>query len=281
MSERTTGIEYRTPTPPGGAGVYSQRVFLVVVAVLTLAAAGLNGAVQFMQLHFKKQPVPMRQTFAKAIPQVMGPWVRVTNQETIDADVLHVLGTDKFMICSYVDTSKFGKSPEQILALFAGRTFDEQRNELFQLTVANPAAVLALNLTYYTGKADTVAHIPERCYVGDGYSTEQAGYASWTIGDQTLPVRSLKFARDTGRRPIPCNVAYFFHVNGRYEADSLKVRAELQNLFRRYGYYAKFEMRCDTDDRAAAEESMRSFMAVARPAFESAMPVWSEYSAKR
>ena len=45
--------------------------FLIAAAVLLAAAIGLNASVQFLQLHFKKESVPLRISFTdpKAMPQ--------------------------------------------------------------------------------------------------------------------------------------------------------------------------------------------------------------------
>ena len=48
------------------------------------------------------------------------------------------------------------------------------------------------------------------------------------------------------------DVAYFFQCNGAYESSSLRVRARLQDLFARWGYYAKVELMTQSGDSAAS-----------------------------
>src|SRR5947208_2521543 len=83
----------------------------------------------------------------------------------------------------------------------------------------------AVALTYYTGKADTVAHVPERCYVGEGFDPVNPKTELWKVGERMLEVRHIQFARrETGGA---ADVAYFFQCNGAYESNSLRVRARL------------------------------------------------------
>src|SRR5947207_10232034 len=84
--------------------------FLIAAAVLLAAAIGLNASVQFMQLHFKKEAVPLRISFTdpKAMPTVMGPWVQVAREDTLDADMLTSLATNEFLFCYYVNSKELG-----------------------------------------------------------------------------------------------------------------------------------------------------------------------------
>ena len=80
------------------------------------------------------------------------------------------------------------------------------------------------------------------------------------------------------------DVAYLFHVNGRYVSNNIAVRDELADLHKKYGYFAKIELMTDailrhrTDGAlvrfvvpindagvASAETQMKSFIAQARP----------------
>jgi len=255
--------------------------FLIAGAVLLAAALGLNGAVAKMQLHFKKEAVPLRISFTdpKAMPQVIGPWVQVAREDTLDSDMLASLATNEFLFCYYVNSTALGLTPHDVQKLMEGKNILEQKIMLAQLQRRKPTAVLQFNLAYYTGKADTVAHIPERCYVGDGFDPINPATEKWQIGDSSLEVRHITFENQTGSR-VPCNVAYFFHTNGHFESDSLKVRATLQNLFARYGYYSKAELMCVSNDRKASQQAMADFLTRALPSFEAALPDWKRYQGK-
>ena len=52
--------------------------FIVAVAVLGLAAVGLNGATSFLKLYFKKLPVSLSLPL-KEVPAQLGPWKQVTH----------------------------------------------------------------------------------------------------------------------------------------------------------------------------------------------------------
>jgi hypothetical protein len=262
-------------------GLFRQSSFLVAVAVLLVAALGLNASVQFLQLHFKKQPVPIRQSFKSGMPEVMGSWVQLARDENLNHDLVDALGTKEFLFCHYVNATALNRSPAALAKEFAQLPLADQKKKAMQILGEKPEAVLSLGLTYYTGSADTVAHIPERCYLADGYELEQQGSPVWPIEGRSVESRFLTF-ENTDRQNAPrCHVAYFFHVNGGYEGNSLQVRGALQNLFARYGYYAKVEVRADAMPRGQAEAVIRDFLTAALPHVEGSLPDWSQYKDRK
>src|SRR4029079_17639687 len=92
-----------------------------------------------------------------------------------------------------------------------------------------PQAVVRLAVTYYTGKADTVPHIPERCMVADGYQPvdpQTLSHPADTYADakpRQVAYRFTRFEDQSEMRRVSRNVAYCFHVNGHYESDPLGV----------------------------------------------------------
>jgi hypothetical protein len=50
-----------------------------------------------------------------------------------------------------------------------GKLKEDRAKLIGQTRVKHPAGVINLAVTYYTGLVDTVAHVPDRCYVADGY----------------------------------------------------------------------------------------------------------------
>ena len=275
----TRGAAAAPATSVGDAvrGLFRQRSFVVAVGVLLVAALGLNASVQYLQLHFKKQAVPIRQSFKQGMPEVMGEWVQVARDEVMSHDLVEALGTKEFLFCHYVNAAAVRKSPEALRKEFSALPLIDQKKKAARLQMEYPEAVLALGLTYYTGSADTVAHIPERCYLADGFEIAEQGTPAWPIDGRAVKARYITFENTDRHNAPPCHVAYFFHVNGGYEAESVAVRLALQNLFSRYGYYAKIELRSDMPDRARSEAVMRDFLAAALPHVENALPDWSEY----
>jgi cytochrome c551/c552 len=286
MSDNIITTSQQTPQaqPPARSALrpFRQPAFLIAAGVLLVAALGLNASVASLKLHFKKEPVPLRKSFTQpeAIPRVLGPWVRVAREEILDADMLASLATNEFLFCHYVDSRKVGLSVEEIQKLFAGKNLEEQRKLLMGFQKRNPDAAIQFYLTHYTGKADTVAHIPERCYVGSGYDPKDAKTETWSLANnRQLNVRHITFEHQSAAQ-IACDVAYFFHSNGSFESDSLMVRAKLQSLRARYGYYTKAELMCPTRDRRFSEPAMKDFLSHALPALEAALPDWEQYRGK-
>jgi hypothetical protein len=285
MIQEITNTPTQNESAPRGTGMlrpFKHTGFLIAAAVLLAAAVGLNASVGMLQLNFMKKPVPLRKSFtqAGAIPLVMGPWVQVAREEVLNKDMLASLATNEFLFCHYVDSRVYAKTPKEIQAMFANKDLNSQRQLLLQLQKENPRGVMQFYLTHYTGKADTVAHIPERCYVGSGFTPRDPGNENWSVGNRTLGVRHITFEHQTAIRQA-CDVAYFFHTNGRYESDSLRVRATLQNLFERYGYYTKIELMCGTGNRKVSQPVMQEFLTHALPALEEALPDWEQYKGKK
>ena len=67
---------------------------------------------------------------------------------------------------------------------------------------------MRLAITYYTGLVDTVPHVPEKCYVADGFEpTQRRRPARETLGayadgsPRDVAYRYLHFQDTTGHRP--------------------------------------------------------------------------------
>jgi hypothetical protein len=149
--------------------------------------------------------------------------------------------------------------------------------------------VIHLGLTYYTGLVDTVAHIPDRCYIADGYEPSSYDIPTWQLGPDSagkmfpLAVRFISFSDSTGNNRVSKCVAYFFHTNGHYESDPLGVRQTLEDLTERYGYYSKIELMtlvpkgtATEHDVALSSQAMTEFLTAARPQIELCLPDWQK-----
>ena len=170
-----------------------------------------------------------------------------------------------------------GKSAKERKQLLGAMRFDPR------FAAAAPRAIMNMAVTYYTGKADTVAHIPDRCYIADGYEPTEYKYPEWDVhaklandGDGVIKVRSIVFDDATGvASKVQKNVAYFFHTNGHYTDDPTKVRIALQNLTQKYGYYAKVELMTIDPNHDVAEQAMQDFLIVAIKPIEETLPNWN------
>ncbi len=271
--------------------------FAIVLLVLLVGAIGIEGASRAMQLHFRKEAMPLRaRDGLTALPQQLGSWICVPEPHTVNADLEHELGTHEYVFRQYVDLSAMsGGAPvttrEAVQALDK-LSPQERDSQLNQIRARNLNAVISFAVTYYTGKVDTVPHVPDRCYVADGFQPSLYDVRAWTLGNYSKGIprqvksRFIDFEDQTARGGQNRCVAYFFHVNGEYQEDPKAVRLRLQNLFERYGYFAKIEamtlmpMRpgaAENDpmkkkDREQASEAMQKFLTAALPEVEKLLP---------
>ena len=300
-------------TPPAGdaaspwKAAFSSKSFLLAALVLGLAAVGLNAATEALQVYFKKQPVPLRARLddpSNGVPGQLDSWVMVDEQNTLSPDVQHSLGTSEFIFRTYVDTAAV---PTELAAALTASLNEkdpaqakDKQAVVQKIQEVAPHAVLALNVTYYTGMVDTVTHIPERCMVADGFEPKNPQSVTMALGTKPdgstrdIPVQFFTFEDQTGRGRMNRHVAYFFHCNGGYEPNPVAVRVKLQNLFERHGYYAKVEVMSDEPARRVvaadedakrsasakqAQDSMARLLTQALPAVEKCLPDWAAVKA--
>jgi hypothetical protein len=298
------------PASPWKAA-FSSRSFLLAVGVLVVAAVGLNTAARALEMYFKKLPVPLRHRLDDAtagVPKQLGSWVSVQQTSSLDEDVQHTLGTRDFVFRTYVNTRVAGEDVVKRLVELGeeAEKYDESVESearekklkmvewhaaLRRVQAANPEAVISLNVTFYTGMVDTVAHVPDRCMVADGYEPKDTRSEKVVAGaypDSTpreVEMRVATFEDQTGHGRVARNVAYFFHCNGEYTPNAVDVRGKLQNLFEKYGYYAKVEMMTDDPGRqrdpgdqdaktSKSIEAMADLLASALPEVERCLPDW-------
>jgi Protein of unknown function (DUF3485) len=288
--------------------IMKQPQFVAAAVVLLIAAIGLNAAVTALQLHFKKMPVPLARDLHEIAPS-FGDWVQVSRDEPLQHDVQEVLNTDKYVFRDYVNVAQDSGAcglallvylhkddPQQKLddlrsaymtkstadrqAMLVGelkdKTTDERKEALYHVQEQYPNAVINMAVTYYTGLVDTVAHIPDRCYIADGFEPTDYEVPTWTLASgQALTVRFINFQDSSGTARIDRSVAYFFQVNGRWESDPLGVRRSLQNLLEKYGYYAKVELMTLDPDHQESATTMTQFLSAAMPEVQKCMPNWA------
>jgi hypothetical protein len=275
--------------------------FLLVCGILVIGAVGLNAAVARFQLYFLKQPVALTKDL-DTVPAQMGDWLQISKDEPLDHELQETLATDKYMFRDYVNTKaltwddlgsvgigRTGSDATPASALLnavAKQGSIERRGLVGQLQLRNPEAVINIAVTYYTGKVDTVAHIPERCMVADGYQpTETPETAWWDMGtgrlnstpggDQRLAVRFINFQDQTGAKRVTRRVAYFFFCNGQYVSDPVSVRTALADLRSRHGFYSKVELMTIIPDHDRCATVMSGFLQSVMPEVEKCFPDWN------
>jgi hypothetical protein len=259
--------------------VFREFHFVVAAVVLLLAALLLNGSVQYLQWHFRKLPVTLSQELF-TIPTKLGTWLCVSKGEDVDAELAESLGTNKFIFRTYVNTAVV---PQSAISALANGTKDQIAAKVGEIRAQNSDAVVSLAVTYYTGKADTVAHIPERCYVADGYDVVDTPQTLlWNVPTANPPadkleVRYISFEDRAGMSQVIKNVGYFFHANGQYISSPTEVRMKLQDLFEKYAYYTKVELMTTSRDSEKSKVVMANFLRVALPEIEKTFPDWNKY----
>lgn len=251
--------------------------FILVTVILLSCALGLTTATNFMKLHFKKLPIPPARPLTD-LPSRLGPWMQVSIDEPLGHEMLEALGTDKYVFRTYVDTrvGNLGSKLDQL----KDRSNKERMGAVAAIQEVAPGAVINVALTYYTGLADTVAHIPERCYIADGYDVSKYDVVSWDAmkgrpGDEKA--RCIVFEDTTpGRKSVSRNVAYFFNCNGQYMNDSIMVRRTLADLFQTHGYYMKVEMQTFNLKPEEYSRVMNDFLTYLLPEAEKCLPDWTK-----
>jgi hypothetical protein len=279
-----------------------QPGFLIAVGILAVSAVGLNGAVAWLKLSFLKQPVPLKMELT-TLPEQMGDWLQVSKDEPLDHELQETLGTDKYVFRDYVNVkvldwmdlirlgAKRGSDKDDSItaavhSIFDGKGSHERKALVGALQAMRPDAVMNLAVTYYTGKVDTVAHIPERCYVADGYQpSETPETLLWDMGpgrlngkpgeERPIAVRFLNFEDQTGAKRLTKRVAYFFFANGVYESDNLSVRQTLEDLRARHGFYSKVELMTSIPDHDQCAKVMSGFLTSVMPEVEKCYPDWN------
>lgn len=274
----TTSAGPTSGQPIGNIGLMRhllQPGFVIVALILLVCAIGLNAAVTSMKLSFQKKPVELT-VFGKELTQLpmdLGPWKMVSHDGRLNVDVEDALGTQQYVFRDYVDERLVGAEMVQRL-----REMDEMqcRRALTDMQMRDPRATISLAVTYYTGLVDTVAHIPDRCYIADGYQPTEYVVKTWPTQPDETNARFITFEDQTGFGKMARNVAYFFFVNGQQTSDPLGVRVALQNLTEEYGYYSKVELMVAQAKPAVAEAVMADFLGFAKPEIVQCLPDWQK-----
>lgn len=268
-------------TPGEGRRLLS---FRLVAGILIAAAVVLNVTVPTMKVTFRKQPVDPRRSL-KTLPIRLGHWTQISVDTPLNHDVEQTLAANEYVFRTYVDDRKV---PKDVIAKFATLSPDQCLQYAHDISKTDPSAVINFAMTYYTGSVDTVAHIPDRCYIADGFEVTAYETYKWPVlprpeGPKDLELRYLTFENHVDSRSVVNrNVAYFFNVNGSYESDPINgVRKRLQNLLEKYGYYSKVELNIDTNDTRVAQTTMRDFLLNAMPEIEQVLPDWQEIKARK
>lgn len=293
-------IAFVAPLRGNLARVVRERSFVGVAVVLAVAALSMAIVIQSLSLRFRKErldlAVPHLDDPKQGIPARVGNWVQVSKDEPLDHNTIEVLGTKEFVFRDYVDSRLFSAAQ---IAAFNDQDTKGRMRLLSQLQQEHPEGVIRLAITYYTGLVDTVPHVPEKCYVADGFQTEGSVAIGATVGayadgtPRNVDYSYLHFQDTTGMGRVDRDVAYLFHVNGRYVSNNIAVRKELADLLQKYGYFAKVELMttgragaklADADRDQAEAKSKQAFndlLTAVLPEVERCLPDWKKAMAAK
>jgi len=231
---------------------YLQPAFVICVAVLAVAGAGMSLARKQLGLYLKKEPLPLKKSLDSMDEAKLAPY-RVTAKQTIaNPEVLKSLGTEDYIEWVLDDPCEPQDSPVRQALLF---------------------------VTYY-GLPDRVPHVPEECYTGGGYQRLATNGVTFDVGaagqTRSIPGRYLLFGAARGDiwhagRQFP--VLYLFRVNGEYAGNRDDARIALnRNIFSRYAYFCKIELAFNQGSvapgRAEAVKASERLLGVVLPILE-------------
>ncbi len=228
------------------------KPFVACAGLLLLFATGFQ--IMTWNYSFRKKPLPLKEELSLLNKERLAPY-RLVRPEEIEPAVLDQLGTREYV-------QWIMQEPD---------------------SAAGPGRHLALFVTYYTGSADTVPHVPDDCYRGSGFDVVSETQDSITITaggrEVVVPLHILEFRK--ARQFIEQRsriVIYTFHANGQFRNDRTAVRLVLGSLSERYAYHSKLELSMDLDARttkAQAIASLKEFCRVVTPVLlEEHWPDW-------
>lgn len=222
--------------------------YLTALLVLIGGAVGFRGLISGLEYHMMKKPVQLRLAL-DGIPNHLGDWEQVGEDMVYGAAEIESLGTETVL------------------------------TRMYQREWGEKAAVIELHVAYYTGKIDSVPHVPERCWATSGLQqTISPEHVTLNVGDhwehddgllhkstsQPYPfidrvhpvtgkneivympvgdfqIRMTEFQNP--KRPKERLVGgYFFIANGRVTPSAFGVRGLAFSRTDEYAYYCKVQL---------------------------------------
>ena len=256
--------------------------FGIAVGILSVATVGWSTAIRMLQLVTHKEPVPW-------------PAGVVVNPETMRLMSLPDNIAGRFVMAEDGELTgkKDGQPDGEIILkddekeiLGIGTSWDRQRLSARQSNwhvvriyrdnnrpVGDQFRYWRLEVCYYTGRLDTVPHVPERCLTAGGWAVQPTRNVSIQAPSTSQPWNGpLTFKcvphelTDRYDRVYRRVTYYIFSLNGTPEGSWEKVRFGLSYPKGKYCYFAKIQFGpegqiADIDSvQPAAEEFMSYFL---------------------
>lgn len=211
------------------------------------------------------------------LPRQMGPF-ELEQDIVLKEDVLEPLG-----VGSSLDRmrAKDRRSNWYVTRIYQDRRLKNQ---------ASPYRYWQLDVTYYTGSADTVPHVPENCLIAGGATQITPGSIVFRVPsapapwDGDLKVNKSSYIVSRGGSVIQSQGVeyYLFSVNGQPSDSRFVVRATLSNPWLKYGYFAKIQFRpipldsAGITDLAEADRRAKDFFNYVLPFVLTQLPMPSD-----
>lgn len=225
---------------------------LLTVGLLAAAAIGLTAGLRAADIHLNKRPIhPESGLTVQALPRETESWEQVGRDRIESPEIQAELGTENYVTRTY-----------------------RRKGE------AAPVRV-ELHAAYYTGRVDTVPHVPDRCFVGGGMRIDgptvnvplELDTATWMLdtssdipeewageiydvrisnSSRNAPGKRVRLPRRPHELKLRCTpfvteqggkvvAGYFFLANGGHVAGADGVRLLAFDLKNDYAYYMKVQ----------------------------------------
>ena len=256
-----------------------QTTILLVSGMMVVSVAGLESVNAFTNTCLFKLPVKERKVLFQ-ISNRLGDWKLTSEDPPLSNEILEALGTRNYV--SRVYTNEKEKDPTSTIVRF--------------------------HSAYYTGKVDTVPHVPERCYVAGGATRVDDGRTTLSVSNREfytkheepgttfsyselakgfvripnpkqIPVSFLIFKPESTRNGENANnrcVIYFFAANGKFLASPDDVRLSGADPSDKYRYYCKIEILTQADNIEDAKKIAERFLSPALPEIMACLPDWKD-----
>jgi hypothetical protein len=256
-------------------------VFIAGVAMLVLAGVSFSLLAHALDVHLRKEPVPLRASLS-LIPSSLGPW-HVVQEAPFDAAMIEQLGTELTISRMY------------------------QRGE------DGPA--VNFHMAYYTDTVDPIPHVPDRCMIAAGMEgmTPEPENMPWSMdiegvrpdaaflldnveselvtteaidgtpldvhlpaGDTTIRAMEFKHPDNKDQR---IHAGYFFITNGRMTPSPGGVYATAYVGPEAHAYYCKVQLVMGGGDEFDQPQFLAyasEFLSLAMPYVMRSLPDWAQ-----
>jgi hypothetical protein len=226
--------------------------------LLVVFASGMSYFKAHWGITLIKKPLSLKEPFDMLDEKLLEPYKVLEKSKIDNKDVLESLGTEEYLQWLLEDTTVNTPSPVRNCSIF---------------------------ITYYTGNPDQVPHVPEACYMGGGFESNEKFTVDLNVGDINMPGISGnvkipatgmifgKKSSEVWQASVKFPVIYFFKVNGQYKGNRTSVRIALGDLTSEYSYFSKIEIKFFSlkglyPEKAQAVEATEKLLKVLLPVLE-------------